>query len=343
MTAPRDVSVVIPTWNGRGLLERFLPSVIAAATSYRNATGAAVELVVVDDGSRDDSVIWLNNLARDADVAIRVVRNERNLGFGAACNRGVTEARYPLVLLLNNDVALEVETIGRLAARFATADASSPFDRLRTSPLFAVHCHVLDFDTNTQAGVGQVGEFSRGFIRVHESYTAPGAVTATLPSMFASGGSSMVDRERFLELGGFDPLFSPFYFEDVELSYRAWKRGLTVAYAPDAVARHRFSSTIGNRPRREIRRISQRNRLFLNWIHLHDIPWTAQHIAFVCILFITTPFMLRFDFSRGVIAALRCLPEVRARRRKERALARRTDREVMTIFDELRATVRSRV
>lgn len=336
MTAPKGVSVVIPTWDGRDLLERFLPSVTAAAAAYRNSTGASVEIVVVDDGSRDDSVAWLNDRARDSDVAIRVVRHEQNLGFGAACNRGVADARYPYVLLLNNDVALEVDAIVRLAARFDTADALKLFDTLRPTPLFAVHCHVLDFDTNAEAGVGQIGGFSRGFIRVHESYRAGGAVTATLPSMFASGGSSMVDRDRFLDLGGFDPLFAPFYFEDVELSYRAWKRGLAVAYAPDAIARHRFSSTIGNRRRREIRRISQRNRLFLNWIHLHDIPWTAQHIASVCVLFVTAPLTFRFDFSRGVIDAVRRLREVRARRRKERELARRTDREVMSIFDDAR-------
>jgi GT2 family glycosyltransferase len=325
MSAPRDVSVVIPTWNGRGLLERFLPSVLIAARAYRDSTGAAIELVVVDDGSDDGSAGWLNDRARDSDVPIRVVRHEHNLGFGAACNRGVAEARSPLVLLLNNDVALDVDSIARLAARFVTADARAP--------LFAVHCHVLDFETNAEAGAGQAGAFSRGFIRVHERFTAGGDVTATLPSMFASGGSSMVDRERFLELGGFDPLFAPFYFEDVELSYRAWKRGLTVAYAPDAMARHRFSSTIGARPQSEIRRISQRNRLYLNWIHLHDPSWALQHFAWVGLLFVTTPLTLRLDFPRAVIAALRRVPDVRQRRRRERTLARRTDRDVMAVFE----------
>lgn len=229
------------------------------------------------------------------------------------------------MLLLNNDVALEVDSIARLAARFVTAGAMAP--------LFAVHCHVLDFETNAEAGAGQAGAFSRGFIRVHERLTAGSDVTATLPSMFASGGSSMVDRDRFLELGGFDPLFAPFYFEDVELSYRAWKRGLTVAYAPDAMARHRFSSTIGARPRSEIRRISQRNRLFLNWIHLHDPSWALQHFVWVGLLFVTTPLTLRLDFPRAVIGALCRLPDVRQRRRKERTLARRTDRDVMAVFE----------
>ena len=322
MPAPADVSVVIPTWNGRHLLERFLPFVIASASAHKQASQGAVEIVVVDDGSTDDSVDWLNRQAR-THVPVRVIVNDANLGFGAACNRGVTEARHPLVVLLNNDVALDQDAIRRLAAHFE--------DRGTPSLLVAVHCQVLDFDTNAVAGAGQLGRFRRGFIRVHESYSPRGE--GPWPSMFASGGSSMVDRSRFLELGGFDPLFAPFYLEDVELSYRAWKRGLGVGYAPDAIARHQFSSTIGKSlsPGR-VRRVSQRNRLFLNWIHLHDRSWFIQHLLWVVVLFVTSPFTLRYDFARGAIDAIGQLPEVRRRRRREREQAKRSDREVMEVF-----------
>jgi GT2 family glycosyltransferase len=327
MPAPADVSVVIPSWNGRHLLERFLPTVITSASAHRQATGGAVEIVVVDDGSMDDSVDWLTRQGRTAEVPLRIIVNDTNLGFGAACNRGVSEARYALVLLLNNDVAPETDAIAHLAAPFKDPETSSP--------LFAVHCRVLDFDTNAVAGAGQVGGFRRGFIRVHERYS-PQDAAGPWPSMFASGGSSMVDRTRFLELGGFDPLFAPFYLEDVELSYRAWKRGLRVGYAPDALVRHQFSSTIGKSSSAgRVRRISQRNRLFLNWIHLHDRSWFIQHLLWVVVLFATSPFTLRYDFARGAIDALGQLPEVRRRRREERQLARRSDREVMGVFERL--------
>jgi GT2 family glycosyltransferase len=146
----------------------------------------------------------------------------------------------------------------------------------------------------------------------------------------------MVDRERFLELGGFDSLFAPFYLEDVELSYRAWKRGLRVGYAPDALARHQFSSTIGKRsaPSR-IRQISQRNRLYLNWIHLHERSWFLQHLLWVVVLFVTSPVRLRLDFARGFLDALGQVTEVRKRRRRERQRARRSDRDVMRVFADL--------
>ncbi|HYN10167.1 MAG TPA: glycosyltransferase family 2 protein [Vicinamibacterales bacterium] len=326
MPAPADVSVVIPSWNGRHLLERFLPSVITSASAHQQATGGTVEIVVVDDGSTDDSVDWLTRRTRTAKVPLRIIVNHANLGFGAACSRGVLEARSSLVLLLNNDVALDADAIARLAAHLRHSETSSP--------LFAVHCRVVDFDTNALAGAGQLGSFRRGFIRVHERYSPQGAAAGPWPSMFASGGSSMVDRKRFLELGGFDPLFAPFYLEDVELSYRAWKRGLRVGYAPDSVARHQFSSTIGKSASAgRIRRISQRNRLFLNWIHLHDRSWFIQHLLWVVVLFVTSPLTLRFDFALGAIDALGQLPEVRRRRREERQRALRTDRDVMDVFE----------
>lgn len=322
---PSGVSIVIPTWNGRQLLERFLPSVEDSARNYRRVSSADVELVVVDDGSTDDSVEWLTGRARTSDVPMRVIALDRNRGFALACNNGVTAARHPLVLLLNNDVALDAGAIAPLVSRFDRRDQSAP--------LFAAHCRVVDFDTNATSGTGQLGRFRRGFIRVHDAYEPAGDEARLWPSIFASGGTSMFHRERFLELGGFDPLFAPFYYEDVELSYRAWKRGLTVAYVPESLARHRFSSTIGTQPQQRIRRISQRNRLFLHWIHLHDIPWLVRHLVWVGVLFVTAPATLRFDFMGAVIDAARHLPDLRARRRKERGLARRTDRDVMRLFD----------
>jgi GT2 family glycosyltransferase len=323
--APGDVSIVIPSWNGRHLLERFLPSVEHSARAYRRTSGADVEIVVVDDGSTDDSVQWLAGRAGASDGPIRVVALDRNGGFGVACNRGVEAARNPLVLLLNNDVALDPGAIAPLVRRFDRADPSTP--------LFAAHCRVVDFETNAVSGRGQLGQFRRGFIRVHEPYEPDAGDADLSPSMFASGGTAMFDRARFLELGGFDPLFAPYYYEDVELSYRAWKRGLAVVYVPESQARHKFSSTIGLQTPHRIRRVSQRNRLFLHWIHLHDMPWLTSHVMWVTLLFITAPVTFRFDFMRSVADALRHLPEVRARRRNERSLARRTDRDVIGLFD----------
>jgi GT2 family glycosyltransferase len=369
---------VIPSWNGLELLKRFLPSVIAAAIQYSKQFKAPTEIVIVDDGSVDETVGWLLgqgfvevggekgrggegesrgageprrtrtevnsatqiiNSESDASShyrstpSLRLIKNETNRGFGPACNRGFESASHPLVFLLNNDVDVDVDSIAPLVENFA--DAS----------VFAAHCRVFDLESGRECGSGKVGSFSSGFIRVHRSYVivpeiAGGAgmesgEQALRYSMFASGGSAMFDRRGFLEIGGFDTLFAPIYWEDVDISYRAWKRGLSVLYEPRSVVHHRVSSTMRNVNQRSIRRMQQRNRLIYHWINLHEGPLMASHITWVALLAFTAPLRLQPGFLVSLVAALKRLPQIRKRRLEEKRAARRSDRDVFTIFTSL--------
>ncbi len=326
------------------MLKRFLPSVIRAANHYRNLSGAPTEIIVVDDGSTDDTVEWLireqkavgNERPSELDelpasqTTLRVVRNEANLGFGETCNRGFEAAQYGLVFLLNNDVEVSEDAIAPLVENF------------RDESVFAAHCRVFELESKRECGTGKLGEFARGFIRVHRSYAvldelynlrmagSPGL--AALYSIFAGGGSAMFDRKRFLEIGGFEPLLSPFYWEDVELSYRAWKRGYVVVYEPRSVVHHRVSSTIGKLKPSNVRKIEQRNRLIYHWVHLHDKWMLASHIVWVALLAITSPLRFKIGFISSLAAALKRLPEIRKRRREEKLAAKRSDREVFEAF-----------
>jgi len=373
----RGVTIVIPTWNGLELLERFLPSVITAAHHYSNNSGAPTEIVVVDDGSKDTTVDWLvsrgfvyNELNDQMQATVQgggvakprvpgtlepeeseipatriggdvsqttftVLKNSSNLGFGETCNRGFRVARHPLVLLLNNDVEIASDAIAPLVANFT--DES----------IFAVHCRVFELQSGRQCGTGKLGSFARGSIRVHRSYVLTGRETGNLVisenrslagplySMFAGGGSAMFDKRNFLDIGGFESLLSPFYWEDVELSYRAWKRGLIVLYEPRSVARHQVSSTIGKLDRRGVRKIEQRNRLIYHWIHLQDPSLLLSHLFWLCILTVTAPLRLKFDFIPALLSAIKRLPRVRNRRREEKRAARKNDREVFAIFEAM--------
>jgi GT2 family glycosyltransferase len=320
---PVPVSIVIPTWNGRHLLERFLPSVISCGRHYGNA-----EIVVVDDGSADGTPDWLAQLAAASEVRVRVVRHETNLGFGAAANRGIREAAHPFVWLLNNDVEVADDSLSPLADAFEA-------DRPR---LLAVHSTMIDLATGEAVGTGKMGGFSRGFLRVHRSYIPVDGAAGPFPSIFATGGSAMFRRSLFLELGGFDTIFAPFYMEDVELCYRAWKRGLEVAYEPRSIVKHQFSSTIGSRGDARIERISQRNRLLFHWIHLHDRAYVGAHVFWLAVLLITAPLTSKLDFIRGFADAVRHHSAARARRRDARARASLSDRDVMEIFRALDAS-----
>jgi GT2 family glycosyltransferase len=333
------VSIVIPTWNGLQLLQQFLPSVIRAARRYDGPT----EVIVVDDGGDDETHRWLTGEGFVGDqgsgiaeaveraaprTALRLLRNETNRGFGETCNRGIEAAAHPLVFLLNNDVEVEPDSIAPLVENFADAK------------LFSSHCHVFDFESGKECGTGKLGGFSHGFIRVHRSYVPSPATESegkggALYSMFASGGSAMFDRQKFLEIGGFDDLLLPAYWEDVDISYRAWKRGYSIVYEPRSVVRHRVSSTMRKVNQRRMRRIQQRNRIIYHWINLHDGRLTASHILWLALLALTAPLRLQFGFLLSVFAALKRLPSIRRRRREERAFAKRSDRDLFDIFASL--------
>ncbi len=343
------VSIVIPSWNGLELLKRFLPSVIAAVTHYSQQFNCPTEIVIIDDGSVDETVEWLPaqgfvGARSDAQSpprpvspspflpALRLIRNETNRGFGPTCNRGFEAATYPLVFLLNNDVEVELNAIAPLVENFA--DAS----------VFAAHCRVFDLESGREVGTGKLGSFDRGFIRVHRSYVSVATTTdeeaatnqrARLYSMFASGGSAMFDREKFLEIGGFDSLLAPIYWEDVDISYRAWKRGLSVIYEPRSVVHHRVSSTMRKVNQSKVRRMQQRHRLIYHWVNLHDGALMRSHIAWVALLSLTAPLRLQPSFLLSVASALKKLPQIRKRRLEEKRAAQRTDRDVFEIFASL--------
>ena len=326
------VSIVIPTWDGILLLKRFLPSVIHAAAEYARRSSAPVEIIVVDDGSTDETCLWLageipNLESQISNPELRIIKNEKNSGFAKTCNRGVGAATHRLVFLLNNDVEVDAGSIAPLVEDFS--DPS----------VFAAHCRVIELESGEECGTGKVGGFRRGFFRVHRSYVTrtshENAGAGPLYSIFAGGGSAMFDRDKFLRLGGFDELLSPFYWEDVELSYRAWKRGYTVLYEPRSVARHRISSTIGKLKRRRVRRIEKRNRLLFHWINLHDGGMLASHVAWVALLALTAPLRLKPGFLSSLAAAIKLLPEARKRRAEEKRAARLSDREVLRVFKEL--------
>src|SRR5262249_1723097 len=88
-------SIVIPNWNGRDLLEKYLPSILAAAEQV-----PGTEVIVVDDASTDGSP----QLVLERFPQVRLIAMDENLGFGGGSNRGFEHARNDIVVLLNSDM-----------------------------------------------------------------------------------------------------------------------------------------------------------------------------------------------------------------------------------------------
>jgi len=325
----RAVSVIIPSWNGRALLERNLPFVRAALDVH--APGG--EVIVVEDGGEDGSAAWL---AAEQPWARSVVRAS-NGGFAAAINDGVAAARHPIVLLLNNDMRVEPGFLAPLCEPFSGA-----------APPFAVVPRIIN---RTYGGDESISacRFRRGLLETifperdgrPGGAAAPGGADASAPQgapaaarevLFACGGAAAVDRRRFLEMGGLDPLYAPFYWEDVDLSWRARKRGYAILHAQASVVHHEHAATIGARfAAADIKVIHERNRLLFQWKNLTSARLTFAFLAWLPLRLARAPFG-RSEFLRGFLGALHRLPAALAARRRERAARRVGDEAILERF-----------
>jgi len=217
------LTVAIATYNGRHLLEVALPSL--ARQRFRD-----FRVVVVDDGSSDDTVSWLSESWPTVEVIA-----QPNAGVTAALNACLRAGRHTeLVGLFNNDVELDPDCLGELVAALAEhPEAGSASPKL----LDFERRDVIDGagDVLTWAGHGHRrghGERDRG------QYDAPREI-------FGPCAGAAVYRRSALELvGELDEDFFTF-FEDVDWSLRAQLAGLSCRYVPSAVVHHMGSATLG--------------------------------------------------------------------------------------------------
>jgi len=315
------LSIVVTNWNGRALLERFLPSIIDAARAFEGTCGQPTEVLVADDASTDDSESWL----RTRWPALRFESSARQQGFAPTANRGVQAARFSLVYLVNNDVALRTTTLPLLAAHF------------RDPIVFAATGNAYDFATGVLRGAGQRGRFRRGFLGVHSRFFVPWPPAPTQPliTLYTTGGSSLFDREKFLALGGFEEMFAPYGWEDVELSVRAWKQGLELRYEPGSAIWHQFSSTIGSQvSRRRSTAVYERNRLLTHWLHLDTRRQEAAHALGVGAKLLSRPFLGRIEYWEAFAEASALWDKVQARRAEWQQKQQRTLAEVLHKIEE---------
>jgi GT2 family glycosyltransferase len=314
-----NVSVVIPTWRGRHLLESYLPSVLAATERYRRLHKAQTEIVVVDDAGGDDTAGWLKSHHPEQ---VRLYVHERNCGFAAACLTGFEQASFPVVLLLNNDVRLQEECIAPMAEHFHDPE------------VFAVTGKIFNQKGDVFCNGGKIARFRRGMWSTYENYdlSPDGQAGTPLLSFTAIGAFSCFDRARFLDVGGFDPLVA--MVEDVEISYRGWKRGWRVHYEPRSIAYHDASQTMDRRyQRRQLDKLSRRSRMLMHWMLLHDGGFFLRHVLAIFTRFLVSWLILDWRFYWGVFTGLQNLPVIMEKRRETRRTMRRSDRELLELLE----------
>jgi GT2 family glycosyltransferase len=215
-----SVTVVVPQWNRRDLLETAL-----AALAGQQAPPA--EILVVDNASQDDSV----EVAERAGA--RVLRMDRNAGFSPAVNAGIEACRTPWVAVLNNDVELDPRWLLRLSEAMESENAwfaTGKIYRLDAS-------NILDGAWDALSRSGCAWRCGHGRADSPEW----GRLRRVLFPPFTA---VLFRRELFDRVGMLDEDFGS-YLEDVEFGLRCAMGGCSGVYAPDAIARHRGSATLG--------------------------------------------------------------------------------------------------
>jgi O-antigen biosynthesis protein len=257
---PASASVVIPNWNGKDLLEKYLPSVVEALRANPEN-----EIIVVDNGSTDGSAEFVTKTYPE----IKLVALVHNAGFGGGSNEGFQKAKNDIVVLLNSDMRVAPDFLAPLLEGFRDPD------------VFAVSCQIFFSDPNKpreESGLTQ-GWWEDGSLRVRHQIDP--AVTDLYPCFYGGGGSCAFDRRKFAELGGFDPLLRPFYLEDTDLGFLAWKRGWKVLYQPRSVVFHEHRGTIGKRFRDDqIQAVLKKNYLLFAWKNIHEWRRLVPHLFF---------------------------------------------------------------
>jgi GT2 family glycosyltransferase/glycosyltransferase involved in cell wall biosynthesis len=214
--APDGISVVIPSRNGSELLARLLPGLL------RELEGFAHEVIVVDNGSDE---AWDH-------PQVEVERSAPPLSFAAAVNRGIRRARYRYVCLLNNDMVLEPGFFAPLR------DA---FDRV--PDLFCATAQIL-FPPGVrreETGKANFGQNTPTDFPVRCDLPIPGEDLSYV--LYGSGGCSVYDASKLAALGLVSECYAPAYVEDLDLGYRAWRRGWPTVFVAGARVEHRHRAT----------------------------------------------------------------------------------------------------
>lgn len=244
-----SISVVIPNYNGKHLLEANLPSVFKALKQV----DALTELIVVDDASTDDSAAYI----KQHYPSIQLLVNDVNKGFSPTINKGIFAAQYQLVLALNSDVNLNEDYFVHQFKYFEQAETFGVMGKIE-----GMENHEL------QDGAKYPSVSFKG-IKTTYNYIPTQLPTNTwLPSFFLSGANALMDRKKLLALGGFDELYAPFYYEDADLGIRAWRVGWKCYFESQAVCTHATSSTISKLKSDKVKIIIERNRITINYLHL---------------------------------------------------------------------------
>ena len=257
-----SVSIVIPSLFDEALFEKSIPPLVAEV----ERRGANDEILVVDDTGEGLVEPWM----KERYPTVRVLTRAENGGYAKALLDGVESSRSELVFCMNPDVVVHEGFLEPLIE--ALGD-----DVHSTVPQILLHGDADRIESvteiRTRAGLSEVGQ--PGLEGRADEFRSE-----TIPVAYPIGGACLLRRASFLESGGYDPLFEPFYWEDVDLGWRAWRAGERVLYVPTSIVEHHHRGTIKGRVRDQVVRAAiEKNRLLFQWKYLDSEDEIREHLT----------------------------------------------------------------
>ena len=294
-----EISIIIPTKNGKKHLEQTLPETIKAC---RNAS-VKTEIIVVDDNSEDGTL----KLKKDY-PQIKFLKNPSK-GVCSARNRGVLESHGNILLFIDNDV-------------FLNEDFFAPTLKCFTESFFAAACCGYSFLDGHQLDGVKTLSWSKGFPRFTGNILNDKLKNGEEYLSFGvQGAYFFCSKERFKLLNGFDPLLEPYMLEETDLAYRGLKRGWKINYIAGTKPLHKCGGTIQSKTNPKTKFLSKRNRYIFIWKNISDPFLLASHLFWLIL-------RLPLDF-KAILAAGGKIKEILIKRKQEKAFIRFADREIL--------------
>ena len=242
----------------------------------------ADEVICVDDASPTEDYKFI----QENFPQIKVLKNPTNLGFGRTVNKGVAAAKGDIVILLNQDVKPQTDIL-----KFLKTDFKNP-------QVFGVSLAEAQYGPTR-------GVFKDGYLMHEPIDPRPSQLTSTF---WVSGGSGAFRRSMWDRLGGFDPIYEPGYWEDLDLSWQAHRQGWQVLWDPRAQVEHVHEQSFGgvHFDQAYKHQLQERNHLLFNWKNLTDPELRRAHLLRVIKRAISHPGYLKI-----VLMALQKLPALK--------------------------------
>ncbi len=306
------ISIVIPHYKGKEKLYDNL--------KHNLPFMKGCEIIVVNDYPP----IPLKQEMKELFPQVTVIENEKNLGFAGAVSVGIDKTSNRYVFLLNNDVLLNDNSFQHSVSRFEDEDS-----------LFAVSFRQTEKD-GSYVGRNRIF-WKNGFFQHSKADAKKSGING-----WAEGGSMIFDKKKYDHIKGFDTLFSPFYWEDIDLSYRAWKAGYTIYFDTEVTVQHHHESTIAAYfASSRIKTISYRNQLITIWKNISDRKMAIEHVLYLVKNLITFPFKGEKEFLKGFWMATQLAPEIMVKRNEQKEIWKRNDKELFEIFNNCKLSTGS--